>query len=119
MPVRSVVCVSVPIQPIQASFLLISQHIRTSTSPQQANERALKNSPSPEKRASRQLGIWHFPHDDKRKFGKEHRGVVDAGAGKSLHSRARMEHCILRGLHVRYQSTGKSKWKSPIISGLT
>jgi hypothetical protein len=31
MPVRSAVCVSVPIQAIQPSFLLNSQHIRTST----------------------------------------------------------------------------------------
>src|SRR6266436_1746826 len=39
MPVRYAVSGSVPIQPIQASFLLISQYIRISTPSQRTNER--------------------------------------------------------------------------------
>jgi hypothetical protein len=42
MPVRSAVCASVPIQPIQASFLLISQYIKTSTQPQHSEKRTYR-----------------------------------------------------------------------------
>jgi hypothetical protein len=42
-------------------------------------------------------------------------GEDDGAAGKALHSRTRLEHCLLTGVGVRYWSAGKSKWKSRII----